>query len=64
MCFIFSECLDFLDLIEAGALPLLMAIKKICNDDIEVCILLARILANISLHSEYLENIYESGKIC
>ncbi|KAH0952241.1 hypothetical protein HN011_003545 [Eciton burchellii] len=50
-------------LIEAGALPILMAIKKTCSDDIEVCILLARILANISLHSEYLESIYESGWI-
>lgn len=52
-----------LDLINAGALPILTAIQKICNDDIEICILLARILSNISLHSEYLETIYESGKI-
>jgi len=59
-----SEFLDFLDLIEAGALPILIAIKKMCGDDIEISILLARILSNISLHSEYLENIYESGKIC
>ncbi|XP_012055483.1 PREDICTED: protein SERAC1 [Atta cephalotes] len=50
-------------LIKAGALPILTAIQKICNDDIEICILLARILSNISLHSEYLETIYESGWI-
>ncbi|KYM95025.1 Protein SERAC1 [Cyphomyrmex costatus] len=50
-------------LINAGALPILTAIQKICNDDIEICILLARILSNISLHSEYLETIYESGWI-
>jgi len=59
----FISCLIFLDLINAGALPILTAIQKICNDDVEMCILLARILSNISLHSEYLETIYESGKI-
>lgn len=51
-----------LDLIDAGALPILTAIQKMCDDDVEMCILLARILSNISLHSEYLETIYESGK--
>ncbi|XP_072746379.1 protein SERAC1 [Anoplolepis gracilipes] len=50
-------------LINAGALPILTAIQKICNDDIEVCILLAKILSNLSLHSEYLNSIYESGWI-
>ncbi|KAL0099697.1 hypothetical protein PUN28_019834 [Cardiocondyla obscurior] len=50
-------------LINAGALPILTALQKICSDDVEICILLARILSNISLHSEYLENIYESGWI-
>ncbi|XP_050458776.1 protein SERAC1 [Cataglyphis hispanica] len=48
-------------LINAGALPILIAIQKLCGDDIEICILLAKILSNISLHSEYLNNIYESG---
>lgn len=51
-----------LDLISTGALPILTVIQKIFSDDIEMCILLARILSNISLHSEYLETIYESGK--
>jgi len=51
-----------LDLIDAGALPILTAIQKISSDDVEMCILLARILSNMSLHSEYLETIYESGK--
>ncbi|XP_025993627.2 protein SERAC1 isoform X3 [Solenopsis invicta] len=50
-------------LIDAGALPILTAIQKMCDDDVEMCILLARILSNISLHSEYLETIYESGWI-
>ncbi|GAB1865692.1 Protein SERAC1 [Camponotus japonicus] len=50
-------------LITAGALPILTAIQKICNDDIEVCILLAKILSNISLHPEFLNSIYESGWI-
>lgn len=60
---IHSYILFGLDLITAGALPILIAIQKICNNDIEVCILLAKILSNISLHSEYLNSIYESGKI-
>ncbi|XP_011352205.1 protein SERAC1 isoform X2 [Ooceraea biroi] len=50
-------------LVDAGALPLLIAIEKMCGDDVEVCILLARILSNVSLHSEYLGSIYESGWI-
>ncbi|XP_032663066.1 protein SERAC1 isoform X2 [Odontomachus brunneus] len=50
-------------LVDAGALPILTAIQKICKDDTEVCILLARIISNVSLHSEYLENIFESGWI-
>ncbi|XP_011861232.1 PREDICTED: protein SERAC1-like [Vollenhovia emeryi] len=50
-------------LINAGALPILTAIQKVFSDDVEICILLARILSNMSLHSEYLETIYESGWI-
>ncbi|XP_077259175.1 protein SERAC1 isoform X1 [Temnothorax americanus] len=50
-------------LIDAGALPILTAIQKICSDDVEMCVLLARILSNMCLHSEYLEAIYESGWI-
>lgn len=50
-------------LVNAGALPILTAIQKIYSDDIEICILLAKILSNISLYSEYLNSIYESGWI-
>ncbi|XP_025158727.1 protein SERAC1 isoform X2 [Harpegnathos saltator] len=50
-------------LVDAGVLPILTAIQKICKDDTEVCVLLARIISNVSLHSEYLENIFESGWI-
>ncbi|XP_014473260.1 PREDICTED: protein SERAC1-like isoform X2 [Dinoponera quadriceps] len=50
-------------LVDAGALPILTAIEKICKDDIEMCILLARIISNVSLHTEYLEKIFESGWI-
>lgn len=53
----------FLDLVDAGALPILITIQKMFSDDIEMCILLARIISNISLHSKYLDSIYESGKI-
>ncbi|XP_012227930.1 protein SERAC1 isoform X2 [Linepithema humile] len=50
-------------LVDAGALPILITIQKMFSDDIEMCILLARIICNISLHSKYLESIYESGWI-
>lgn len=53
----------FLDIINAGGLPLLMMIKKIFNDNINMCILLAKIISNISLHSEYLQDIFQAGKL-
>ncbi|CAL7936144.1 unnamed protein product [Xylocopa violacea] len=51
------------DIIDAGGLPLLMLIKKIFLDNTDVCILLAKIISNISLHSEYLEDIFQAGWI-
>ncbi|OAD56460.1 Protein SERAC1 [Eufriesea mexicana] len=51
------------DIIDAGGLPLLMVLKKIFNDNINVCILLAKIISNISLHSEYLQDIFQAGWI-
>ncbi|XP_024222469.1 protein SERAC1 [Bombus impatiens] len=51
------------DIIDAGGLPLLMIIKKIFNDNINICILLAKIISNISLHSMYLQDIFQSGWI-
>ncbi|CAK9797149.1 Protein SERAC1 [Anthophora quadrimaculata] len=49
------------DIVDAGGLPLLMIIKKIFHDNINVCILLAKIISNISLHSEYLKDIFQAG---
>ncbi|KZC14051.1 PREDICTED: protein SERAC1-like [Dufourea novaeangliae] len=49
------------DIVEAGGLQVLMMIKKIFNDNINICILLAKIISNISLHSEYLEQIFQAG---
>ncbi|XP_078052257.1 protein SERAC1 isoform X3 [Augochlora pura] len=51
------------DIVEAGGLPLLMILKKIFNNDINMCILLAKIISNISLHSEYLEQVFQAGWI-
>ncbi|XP_017795657.1 PREDICTED: protein SERAC1 [Habropoda laboriosa] len=51
------------DIVDAGGLPLLMIIKKIFHDNINVCILLAKIISNISLHSEYLKDIFQAGWI-
>lgn len=50
-------------LVDAGALPILIMIQKMFSDDVEMCILLARIISNISLHPKYLDSIYESGWI-
>ncbi|XP_076659101.1 protein SERAC1 isoform X3 [Halictus rubicundus] len=51
------------DIVEAGGLPILMMLKKIFNDNINMCILLAKIISNISLHSEYLEQVFQAGWI-
>lgn len=51
------------DIVDAGGLPILMIIKKIFNNDINMYILLAKIISNISLHSEYLEEIFQAGWI-
>ncbi|XP_003702109.2 protein SERAC1 [Megachile rotundata] len=51
------------DILDAGGLPLLMILKKIFCNNINVCILLAKIISNLSLHSEYLEQIFQSGWI-
>ncbi|XP_054013372.1 protein SERAC1 [Hylaeus anthracinus] len=51
------------DIVDAGGLPILMMIKKIFKDNINMCILLAKIISNISLHSEYLQEIFQAGWI-
>ncbi|XP_066591524.1 protein SERAC1 isoform X2 [Prorops nasuta] len=51
------------DLVKSGGLLILMKIQKILHKNIDMCILLAKILSNISLHNEYLEDIFKSGWI-
>lgn len=51
------------DIINAGGLQILQYIYKIFSDNIDICILLAQILSNISLHTEYLDDIFKSGWI-
>ncbi|XP_076619639.1 protein SERAC1 [Colletes latitarsis] len=51
------------DIVDAGGLSILMIIKQIFNDNINVYILLAKIISNISLHSEYLQEIFQAGWI-
>ncbi|XP_076666289.1 protein SERAC1 isoform X2 [Andrena cerasifolii] len=51
------------NIVDAGGLSVLMIIKKVFSDNVDMCILLAKIISNISLHSEYLENIFQAGWI-
>lgn len=53
--------LFFLDIVNAGGLQILMLIYKIFNNNIDMCIILANILSNISLHTEYLDDFFQSG---
>ncbi|XP_015109817.1 protein SERAC1 [Diachasma alloeum] len=47
----------------AGGLPVLMEVQQRFSNDIDLSILLAKIISNLSLHSEYLDDIYRSGWI-
>ena len=51
------------NIVDAGGLPVLMIIKKVFSDNVDMCMLLAKIISNISLHSEYLANIFQAGWI-
>ncbi|XP_031826616.1 protein SERAC1 isoform X2 [Nomia melanderi] len=51
------------DIVDAGGLSVLMILKKIFNNNINICVLLAKTISNISLHSEYLEQIFQAGWI-
>lgn len=53
----------FADIADAGGLPILVDVQKMFGDDIEVCIFLAKIISNLSLHQEYLDDLFRSGKI-
>ncbi|XP_046831134.1 protein SERAC1 [Vespa crabro] len=49
------------DIVNANGLQILMLIYKIFSDNIDMCIILANILSNISLHTEYLDDFFRSG---
>ncbi|KAG7189606.1 hypothetical protein KM043_017290 [Ampulex compressa] len=49
------------DIVAAGGLLILMMIKQIFENNIDVCVLLAKIVSNISIHTEYLNDIFTSG---
>lgn len=51
------------DVADIGGLKLLMDIYKIVGNNVDVCSLMAKILSNLSLHPEYLEDIFRSGNI-
>ncbi|XP_015598964.1 protein SERAC1 isoform X2 [Cephus cinctus] len=51
------------DIVDAGGLPILMNVQKLVGDNINICILLAKIISNISLHEEYLNDLFRSGWI-
>ncbi|XP_043278487.1 protein SERAC1 isoform X2 [Venturia canescens] len=51
------------DIADVGGLPILIDVQKIFANNMEICILLAKIISNLSLHCEYLEDIFRSGWI-
>ncbi|KAL7303931.1 hypothetical protein TKK_0004049 [Trichogramma kaykai] len=51
------------DVADAGGLKILMNIYKLVGNDIEICAFIAKILSNLSLFPEYLEDIFKSGWI-
>ncbi|KAK0085773.1 hypothetical protein PV326_005798 [Microctonus aethiopoides] len=51
------------DVADAGGLPVLMDVQKKFSNNINVCILLAKIISSLSLHPEYLEDLFRSGWI-
>ena len=50
------------DVADAGGLAILMKIQKMFSHNVDISILLAKIISNLSLHSEYLDDIFKSGK--
>ncbi|XP_008212677.1 protein SERAC1 [Nasonia vitripennis] len=51
------------DVADAGGLQILMNVYKLVGDNVDICSLIAKILSNLSLHPEYLEDIFRSGWI-
>ncbi|KAK7863632.1 hypothetical protein R5R35_006169 [Gryllus longicercus] len=51
------------DIAQKGGLALMTTIYKFCEDNVGISILLASLLANISIHKDLLEDIFRSGWI-
>ncbi|KAJ8680523.1 hypothetical protein QAD02_016310 [Eretmocerus hayati] len=51
------------DLADAGALQVLLNVYKHLGDNVDICILIAKIISNLSSHPEYLNDIFQSGWI-
>lgn len=51
------------DFADAGGLPVLIDVQKKFSNNINICILLAKIISNLTMHEEYLEDIFKSGWI-
>ncbi|XP_012284390.2 protein SERAC1 [Orussus abietinus] len=51
------------DIIDAKGLSVLMDVQKLFPADLDISVLLAEVLSNISIHSEYLDDIFRSGWI-
>ncbi|CAH1400690.1 unnamed protein product [Nezara viridula] len=49
--------------VEAGALPLLFSCHRELNYDSEACILLGRLMMELSIYPEYLQDLYQTGWI-
>ncbi|XP_074094508.1 protein SERAC1 isoform X3 [Cotesia typhae] len=51
------------ELANARGLSVLMEVKKKFNDNVDVCVLLAKIISNLSLYTELMDDIFRSGWI-
>ncbi|XP_033221806.1 protein SERAC1 isoform X2 [Belonocnema kinseyi] len=51
------------DVADAGGLAILMNVQKMFGTNLNINVLLAKIISNLSLHSEYLDDIFKSGWI-
>lgn len=40
-----------------------MNVYKLVGDNVETCALIAKVLSNLSLHPEYLNDIFQSGNL-
>lgn len=60
--YLINSFTSILDMIKAGGLPILMKVQNMFGENLDICILLAKILSNVSLNKDCIQDIYQSGK--